>query len=56
MIIFFLSMMLVIFGVAVFMGIGAFGLGNVAVGAMIAFILILSIICFLRTKRYLNKL
>ena len=56
MIIFFLSMMLVIFGVAVFMGIGAFGLGNIAVGAMIAFILILSIICFLRTKRYLNKL
>ncbi|CAK7030205.1 MAG: hypothetical protein PEPC_01245 [Peptostreptococcus russellii] len=56
MIIFFLSMMLVIFGVAVFMGIGAFGLGNIAVGAMISFILILSIICFLRTKRYLNKL
>ena len=56
MIIFFLSMMLVIFGVAVFMGIGAFGLGNIAVGAMIAFILILSIICFLRTKRYLTKL
>ena len=56
MIIFFLSMMLVIFGVAVFMGIGAFGLGNIAVGAMIAFVLILSIICFLRTKRYLTKL
>ncbi|MEG0250456.1 MAG: hypothetical protein RR561_06320 [Peptostreptococcus sp.] len=56
MLIFFLSMMLVIFGVAVFMGIGAFGLENIASGIMVAFILILSIICFLRTKNYLSKL
>lgn len=56
MIIFFLSIMLVIFGLAVFMGIGAFGLEKIASGIMIAFILIISMICFIRSSKYISKL